>query len=343
MAKRPTLADVARAAGVGPATVDRVINGRSFVRTETSQRVFEAARAVGYHGTRLLRRRLDEATQQFRFGFLLQRPEQPFYQALDLEVQGACRGAGEARVVPEIRFLASQTPADVVAGLKELAKRAQAIAAVAIDHPLVTAAVAEIEAAGIPVFSLLSDFAPGVRRGYVGLNNRKVGRTSGWLLSRCTKGPGKVAIFVGSYRFHGHEMREIGCRTYLREAAPELEIIDTQSSLEDVGLAREAVLGLLRRHPDLRGIYVAGGGIEGVIAALRDEAVPGQIAVVGNENTEVTRPALAENIISAVISTPRPALAREAVAQMLAALASPATPGPGQTFLPFDIFVSENI
>jgi len=44
-----------------------------------------------------------------------------------------------------------------------------------------------------------------------------------------------------------------------------------------------------------------------------------------------------------VISTPRPALAREAVAQMLAALASPATPSPGQTFLPFDIFVSENI
>jgi LacI family transcriptional regulator len=57
----------------------------------------------------------------------------------------------------------------------------------------------------------------------------------------------------------------------------------------------------------------------------------------------VTRPALAENVISAVISTPRPALAREAVIQMLAALASPAAPGPGQTFLPFDIFVSENI
>ena len=337
MAKRPTLADVARVAGVGPATVDRVINGRSFVRAETSQRVFEAAKAVGYHGTRLLRRRLDEATQLYRFGFLLQRPVQPFYQALDQAVQDACGQVSEARVTPEIRFLPSQNPADIVAGLHGLAKRAQAIAAVAIDHPLVTAAVAEIEAAGIPVFSLLSDFASGVRHGYVGLNNRKVGRTSGWLLSRCTRGPGKVAIFVGSYRFHGHEMREIGCRAYLREAAPELEIIDTQSSLEDVELAREAVLGLLQRHPDLRGIYVAGGGIEGVIAA------PGQIAVVGNENTEVTRPALAENVISAVISTPRPALAREAVIQMLAALASPAAPGPGQTFLPFDIFVSENI
>ena len=58
---------------------------------------------------------------------------------------------------------------------------------VAIDHPTVTAAVAELKDKGVPVFSLLSDFAPGVREGYVGLNNRKAGRTAAWMIAKAAK------------------------------------------------------------------------------------------------------------------------------------------------------------
>ncbi|MBI4923481.1 MAG: LacI family DNA-binding transcriptional regulator [Devosia nanyangense] len=343
MPKRPTLTDIAARAGVGVATVDRVLNGRAVVREETGRRVLEAAEALGYHATALFRRRLDATRPQYRLSFLLQRPEQPFYQAFSAELAAACAASPAVRAGSAVEFLPSQAPADIVAALRAAAARSQAIAMVAIDHPAVMAAVAELAAAGIPVFALLSDFAPGVRRGYLGLNNRKAGRTAGWLLARSIRGPGKVVLFVGSHRFHGHEMREIGCRSYLREAAPELAIADTQASLEDMSLAREAVLDLLRRHPDLKGIYIAGGGMEGAIAALREEAEPGQVAVVCNELTEVSRAALADNIVSAAMSTPLAELSRQAVAQMVAALAQPAEAGPGQTFLPFDIFVSENI
>ena len=45
--KRPTITDVAKAAGVSVATVDRVLNGRLPVREETSRRVFEAAEKIG--------------------------------------------------------------------------------------------------------------------------------------------------------------------------------------------------------------------------------------------------------------------------------------------------------
>ena len=47
---RPTLADVARAAGVSTATVDRVLNGRAGVRARTREVVTEAARRLGYVG-----------------------------------------------------------------------------------------------------------------------------------------------------------------------------------------------------------------------------------------------------------------------------------------------------
>ncbi|MCV0395102.1 MAG: LacI family DNA-binding transcriptional regulator [Rhizobiaceae bacterium] len=344
MPKRPTVADIAREAGVGVATVDRVLNARAPVRAETARRVYEAAEAVGYHGTSLMRRRAQEALPSHRFGYLLQRPDQIFYQdfARELREATAAPHAG-FRSDALLSFLPSQKPSDIVEHLRDMARKVDAIAMVAVDHPAVTTAVAEIERSGKPVFSLLSDFAPGVRRGYIGTNNRKVGRTAGWLVAKAAPVKGKVAIFVGSHRFHGHEMREIGFRSYLRETAPELELIDTQVSLEDDDLAHEATLDLLRRHPDLVAIYLAGGGTEGAISALREEAVAPSQVLICNEINPVTRAALADNIATAVIATPLRALSATLVAQMANAVGGHDADPPGQTFLPFDIYVSENI
>lgn len=343
MPSRPTVADIARVSGLSVATVDRVLNARLPVRPETAERVFAAAQDLGYHNTGLIRRRLEQNLPQYRLGFLLQRPDQIFYQDFARALEQAASAPMPFRATASTGFLQSQTPGEIVDRLKDMARRVDAIAMVAVDHPAVTGAVAEIEAMGKPVFSLLSDFAPGVRHGYVGTNNRKVGRTAGWLIAKAARSPGKVAVFVGSYRFHGHEMREIGFRSYLREAAPELSVIDTQVSLEDAGLAHEATLDLMRRHPDLVAIYVAGGGTEGVIAALREEGMAGQIALVCNELNPVTHAALADNIATALIGTPIHALAADLLQLMAAAIANPKADSVGQTFLPFDIHISENI
>ena len=44
---RVTMEDVAKAAGVGVATVDRVLNGRARVRTSTAEQVLHAAEQLG--------------------------------------------------------------------------------------------------------------------------------------------------------------------------------------------------------------------------------------------------------------------------------------------------------
>ena len=214
---------------------------------------------------------------------------------------------------------------------------------VAVDHPTVTAAVAELKEKGVPVFSLLSDFASGVRESYVGLNNRKAGRTAAWIIAKTSKRPGKVVVFVGSHRFHGQEMREIGFRSYFREYAPEFELVETMVNLEARRIAHEATLDLLQRFPDLAGFYVAGGGMEGAIAALRDENMAGRMTVVCNELTPESRAALADNIVTAVIATPIERLSRELVAEMAHAIESRGAGTPGQIFLPFDLYISENI
>ena len=99
MVKRPTIADLARKAGVSVATVDRVLNRRLPVRDDTVLRVVEAAEAIGYHATGLLKRRMTEAPPR-RFAFLLQKPD-AFYTLFGKELVAATKsgGAGNSRSV----------------------------------------------------------------------------------------------------------------------------------------------------------------------------------------------------------------------------------------------------
>lgn len=341
--RRPTIKDLAERSGVSVATIDRVLNGRLPVREETARRVYEAAREIGYHAASLIRQRAFEDLPHYRLGFLLQKPAQAFYQNVEAGFAEACEQTTTARITSQIEYTTASTPAAIGEKLRAMANRCQAIALVAPDYPGITAAIDELKGHGVPVFSLLSDFAAGVREGYVGLNNRKVGRTAAWLIAKAARKPGKVACFVGSHRFLGHEMREIGFRSYFRENAPGFEVLETQINLDTPEITHEATLNLLQQHPDLVGLYPCGGGMEGAIAALREENCAGRVAAVVNELTPESREALADDIATAVIATPVAALTAETVRLMIGAIERGEASIPGQTFLPFDLFISENI
>jgi LacI family transcriptional regulator len=157
------------------------------------------------------------------------------------------------------------------------------------------------------------------------------------------RGPGPVAIFVGGHRWHGHELRETGFRTYLREAAPQLQVLETLVNLETRQLTYEATLALLARHPDLRGIYVSGGGMEGAIAALRESGRKGEVVLIVSALTGDSRSGLADGVVTMVVDTPLERLC----AALLAGMARAATEGAGtataQLFLPPDLHLPESI
>ncbi len=343
MARRPTITDVASAAGVSVATVDRVLNGRERVRDTTARRVFEAAESLGYHATALIAQRLQAELPLRRFGVVLHKEKQAFYQNFANELRRAVRAAPGIRGEIHIEFAASQTPADFARLMRGLAGRVDAVAATAVTHHEVTEAVEEMQAGGVPCFALLNDFAQGVRQSYVGLNNIKVGRIAASMIATAVHRPGKLAVFVGGYRWHGHELRETGFRSYIREIAPQFTVLDTLVNLETRQLTYEATLDLLARHPDLRGIYCAGGGMEGAIAALREARQPGEVALVVNEITPESRAALLDRHVMLVISTPLGRLCTDLVAQMTSAIERGISPVTEQYFLQPDLFLPESV
>lgn len=344
MARRPGMAALAAAAGVSVATVDRLLNGREGVSPVTRAAVVEAALRIGHPAVARLMAEGPEVVPVIRFGVLLHKQGQEFYQNMAREFRTAVAQLPGVKGQLILEFSASQAPSEVAGLLRGMAGRCDVIAATAVNHPEITAAVEELRAGGLPVFSLLSDFAQGVRAGYVGLNNLKVGRTAAWMISLSAKGPGKVALFVGGARWHGHDLRETGFRAYLREERPDLEVLQTIVNLETRQLTYEVMLNLLNRHPDLRGIFVAGGGMEGAIAALQKARRPGEVAVVVNELTAESRAGLAQGWVTMVDETPLPDLCREVLALMQRAAREGGIAGVGgQVFLPVKLHVAESI
>lgn len=343
MARRPTIQDIAREAGVSVATVDRVLNGRLKVREETARKVSEAAHRVGYHATNLIEQRLRADLPEVRLGFVLQKEKQAFYQSFATEIEHAVRNAPGIRGRALIEFAPSQSPTDVVAMVEGMKGRVDAVASTAVNHHLVTEAVVALKQAGTPVFALLSDFAQGERTSYIGMNNLKVGRIAAWMLATAARKTGKIAIFVGGHRWHGHELRETGFRSYFREAQPQFQVLDTLVNLETRQLTYEATLDLLARHPDVVGIYLAGGGMEGAIQALREVRQQGQVALVVNELTPESRAALSDGYVTMVISTPLQRLCIELVQLMTAAATGQDPQVPSQQFLDPVLSVPESV
>lgn len=340
--RRPGMTELAQAAGVSLATVDRALNGRERLRPETLAHIIAVARQIGHPAAV----RFDQGRtprSKRRFGVVLHKQGQEFYKAFAAELHRAV--AAEPRVDAELvlEFSTSQSPSEMAGLLRSMAGRCDVLAATAVNHPEVTEAVAELRQHGLAVHALLSEFAPGVRAGYLGLDNLKMGRLAAWMMDKTAMGPGTLAIFIGGLRWHGHELRDQGFRAYLRDHAPRLTVLDTLINLETRTLTYDAVKGLLARQPELRGVYVAGGGMEGAIAALRDADAGGRVALVVTAMTPESRRGMKAGLVTMVICTPLEKLCRELMARMAQTHPGDAVPVTAPMFLAPDIHLRESV
>jgi LacI family transcriptional regulator len=342
MVNRPTILDLAKAAGVSVATVDRVLNRRLPVREDTAQRVVRAAEDIGFHATGLLKRRLVELPKR-RFGFLLQRRHDFFYHALGDRLGLETSQSTSIQGKPVVDYIDDLAPQKTVERLRALSGKVDAVAVVAVDHPLVNDAVEEIARAGTPVFTLISDITAPSRTANLAVDSRKKGRTAAWAISRMAERPGKVGILVGTHGYLSQETVEMSFRSYFREHAPDFQLLEPDMDLDDNTFAYEGTSKLLKQHPDLVGIFSLGGGQDGFIQALRDTDLVHLPVAICNELTPTTRTALIDGTIAVALGTPIAGIATRTVEYM--SIATDATSGtvPRQLLLPADIHISETI
>ncbi len=182
--RRVTMTDIAREAGVGIATVDRVLNGRAAVRRTTAERVLEAASRLDYHAKGLIAGRVAGARPLCRLGFILQKESKEFYRTLAKAIDTAVRDRVDARTFADVTFVDALSPEDLSRSIGVMAEKVDALGIVSIDHPSVTSAVDIAAETGCHVFAMLSPLSAGSVKGFIGIDGRKAGRTGGAFVGR---------------------------------------------------------------------------------------------------------------------------------------------------------------
>lgn len=340
---RPTIRDLAEAAGVSVATVNRVLAGAANVRTPTRLLVQEAAQRIGFYGLGAIQSRVAASRPKLRLGALMLQPHRPFYQNVAEALRRAAARATEAEVDLRIEFLEDLSPQNTADHAHAMAQDCQALCLISAVHPIVTEAVARIQAQGVHVFALIAQLSATGQVHYIGLDNWKVGRTAAWAFAHICKAPGKIGILMGNPRYRNQEMNEAGFRSYFREHAPGFALLEPLSTFESSAVAQEMTERLLADHPDLVGLYVSGGGISGAVSALRAQGQSGKIVVVGYDLMDVTRAALLDGTMTMVISHPLDRLAEETVTGMIRACTATTEGGNYTSVIPFELFTRENL
>ncbi|MBW7921442.1 MAG: LacI family DNA-binding transcriptional regulator [Rubellimicrobium sp.] len=309
---RVTLADVAREAGVSTATVDRVLNARSGVRSRTREVVTEAARQLGYIGDAPAPM---AAQRALAFDIILPAGTNSYIE--DLRQQFVDQRRAIAGTNLRIHAIEGFNPATLAARLGEIGRRSDGVALIGPDHPMVREAIRALVVDGVPVVTLASDIPHAPRAGFVGIDNRSAGRLAGWLMGRLL-GPGqhRVALFAGSLSYRGHEEREAGFRHILAEEFPDLEIIGLTEVLDDVERAYRAAAAHLDAHHDIAAIYNIGAGNRGIARALKERDLARKVIMIGHELTAHTKAMLLDGTMDAVIDQNVRVEVREVISQL---------------------------
>ena len=330
---RHGLDDVAKRAGVGIATVDRVLNERGSVSPKTEQRVLDAARELG------LRRILPVPhARALRIEVMLARAITPFMQRL-----GAAMGQVAAtldRSVTVIRTSIDMTdPARVAQRIVNC--RADGIIVYCEEHPANVAAIAASEGAGRPVICVVTDVPDSPRAAYVGIDHTKAGGTAAFFVARMARGAGTAVILSTSTGFRAHKQRIDGFRRGLAQHAPSIAVAPVLTTGDDPERSYHHVMQALRERPDLVAVYNTGGGSAGVGNALRDWQRSALPIFVGHELTDESAVLLRDGLMTVTIDQAPELQARRAIDLMLTRL-GPGTDLPIASEIAFTLHTMEN-
>lgn len=292
MTHRFPIKEIARQAGVGPATVDRVLNDRPNVSHQTRNRVRAAMDELAGQEAQLSAR-----GRRLFVDFIVEAPGR-----FSTEVRRAAErvlpeiGAGVIR--PRFTFQDVMTEKEIVAALERVRRRgSDGLCLKARDLGPVRDKVAELEAAGIPVITLVTDLPTSPRTAYVGLDNANAGRVAAMLLSMAMGGRGKVLTVRSQDDFQGETERFAAFRAAL---PPDMAILDLAGG---AGLAletRRRLEALLRNTARIDGVYSMGGGNAMILQVLHD-AGHTALPFVAHDLDAENRALLAKGLVTFVL------------------------------------------
>lgn len=274
MAHRFLIKDIALQAGLGPATVDRVLNRRGNVRQQTIDRVQQAIVALEEQ-----RQQLAMTGRKILVDLVVEAP-QTFIEALET----ACRSELPLMRPAVIRFrsdLRMRFPvADLEKRLEHVLRRgSDGVILMSPAADRIKTMVDRLEAAKIPVVTLATDLEDTNRTAYVGLNNRRAGETAAWLAQkwlRSVEAP-TVLMTMRNQRFKGEEERADGFRQAFTGRRPDAEVLELVEGRDRPRFLEQ--ISSIATMQRIDALYSIGGSNRAILDALAQQGIRPQIVI----------------------------------------------------------------
>jgi LacI family transcriptional regulator len=311
--KRVRLGDIAREARLGIATVERVLNARGNVTPHTAEKVVLAARKLGYD------RPLPERYRgTIRIEVIMMRPDSPFFSRLN---QAFARIAAslDSSIIIHRTFLDENDPVSLARHIANPGFRRSGLIIVAPEHAEITARLREVRAAGVAVVPIVSRIGDEDDGPFIGIDNHAAGRTAAFYMQHMLKGrSGSIVALChsGAYRVHKERIR--GFSHYLADHPNPAHLLAlVLFGMDERMRSAEVFEDAFRTHPDIIGIYNAGGANSGIASVLERHGRGGRITWIGHELTDNSRRWLQSGLMDIVLDQAPEVQARRAIDTVL--------------------------
>ena len=194
--------------------------------------------------------------------------------------------------------------------------------AISVNEPKsVEGVIKDAMAAGIKVVTFDSDSANSGRSMYIGTINKQAGVTMGKAMAEAIGGKGKVAIVTGQLGASNLNERIDGVKEALKEY-PDIQIVATEGTEDDLAKAVSVTEAILRANPDLAGVFgmsqVGGPAVAKVLAEKEFADRKGAVKVFAFDDLPDTVQGVKDGYINAIMVQRPVTMGRLAVENLVA-------------------------
>ncbi len=314
---RPTTKDLAKAAGVSRATVDRVLNGREGVKKRTVDRVNEAIQELGF--VRNIQAANLARSQRYRFVFALPRSGDLFLEEIIRNIDEARETFASDLVWCDVEHIDENDPHSIAAFLATLdPTETTGVAIMAPESPQVRDAIFRLQERGVAALPFIANQST-MKEHWVGTDHHAAGATAATLIGRfCSVSIGSVLVVSESMRSRDSLERRIGFDAEMNQNFPKLRTLPSLETYGDKERAEQIIQSAIINNPDLIGVYVLSSEARVPMTILNETMNTNHLIKIAHERTPFTEAALKDGHLDGVIAQDPGHLVRSAVRKLKA-------------------------
>lgn len=279
------------------------------------------------------------APQIYRLGFVLPSPGQLYGQPFADALRSAAH-VSNAPIDVRIAHVEISSPLTAADLVRSMSAECHAISVTAALCPSLTDAIEEARSNGIYVVATGTPLHESGAVHYVGVDHWKVGRNAAWAFDHFNSADGTIGILLGHPRYRNQETIEAGFRSYFREYGRPSTKLQSHLTYDSNEVAQEMTENLIASHPNLTGLLVTSGALNGVMKAVKKTHT--KLTVVSFGMLDVAWEGLIDGSVTLNMAPPVRRLANEVLAKLVSWRQKRGETG-NSVVLPFETHTPENI